>query len=313
MSGWAYNLIDLYISDKPNQLGETQISTVLWDQISLYGLMRGRPTLTPSTNNAQKQTIPGRPGELYSVVQQRSNAKLQFEILVADAWPFAELKAGDNPWLNNVFNRAYYIVDILNNAKRVSYKEPGKPATDYYEVISVTNEITDSDERAMLIKCTMEIYPFKFNFDGNEPINIDSGDVYEYLPINLRPYSECWPIFVSETISGSNEYPYLTVTNYKREFKDGAWRYVQKSTGSVYAPPEKREELNVELLLNKLVIDTNKLQAYTSSEYTDIPVPMNKYLTGDYDSLRFMGNSYITINNTGTMSFELYTRRGIIV
>lgn len=312
MSGWAYNLIDLYISDKPNQLGETQISTVLWDQISLYGLMRGRPTLTPSTNNAQKQTIPGRPGELYSVVQQRSNAKLQFEILVADAWPFAALKAGDNPWLNNVFNRAYYIVDILNNAKRVSYKEPGKPATDYYEVISVTNEITDSDERAMLIKCTMEIFPFKFSFDGNEAHTIAANQQSPttLLEWNLHPYSVCWPIFVSDTFSGSSYNVGIYVTCRRKIRGSSPVSFEQVSYGYVSTPQDRLNTFGPAISGKKLIIDTNKMQAYDNSS---TPNPMNKYLSGDYDKVRFAGGCYIDIHNTSAVAFNIYTRRGIAV
>lgn len=309
MSGWAYNLIDLYISDKPNQLGETQISTVLWDQISLYGLMRGRPTLTPSTNNAQKQTIPGRPGELYSVVQQRSNAKLQFEILVADAWPFAALKAGNNPWLNNVFNRAYYIVDILNNAKRVSYKEPGKPATDYYEVISVTNEITDSDERAMLIKCTIEIFPFKFSFDGNEAHVVNAAGGVNKVEWNLKPYSECWPVFTTNNFSDSSANNFnFVVTAEERVISGSSVTYNTVRVGHIYVPAERLYDFRNVMVGKSLIVDTNKLMAYNS----DIS-PMNKYLYGDYDKLRFPGGCYITIQNNSTVTLYVYTRRGIAV
>lgn len=307
MSGWKYNLIDLYVSNKPNQLGEIAINSE-WEQISLYGLMRGRPTLTPSTNNTTKEQIPGRPGEIYSTVLKRSNAKIQFEILVADAWPFAELKAGNDEWLNNVYNRTFYILDILNNAKRVSYKEPGKTAYDYFEVVSVTNEVSDADKKAAVIKCTMEIFPFKYEFSGNQAINIVPYTLYEYQPINLRPHSECWPIFVSDTIRDSNEKIYLTVACYDKVTVDDHTTYRLKSQGEVMVPDSKKAAFSTALSGKKAIIDTNNLQAYDNNSE-----PINRYFTGEYDTLRIPGNSYVTINNTSTRNITMYTRRGIAI
>lgn len=307
MSGWKYNLIDLYVSNKPNQLGETAINSE-WEQISLYGLMRGRPTLTPSTNNATKGQIPGRPGEIYSTVLKRSNAKIQFEILVADAWPFAELKAGNDEWLNNVYNRTFYILDILNNAKRVSYKEPGKTAYDYFEVVSVTNEVSDADKKAAVIKCTMEIFPFKYEFSGNQAISIVPYTLYEYQPINLRPHSECWPIFVSDTISDANEKIYLTVACYDKITVSGHATYRLKSQGEVMVPDSKKAAFSTALNGKKAIIDTNNLQAYDNNSE-----PINRYFTGEYDTLRIPGNSYVTVENTGTRNITMYTRRGIAI
>lgn len=307
MSGWKYNLIDLYVSNKPNQLGETAINDS-WAQISLYGLMRGRPTLTPSTNNATKSQIPGRPGEVYSTVTNRSNAKLQFEILVADAWPFAELKQSDNEWLNNVYGRTFYILDILNSAKRVSYKEPGKTAYDYFEVVSVTNEISDADKKAAVIKCTMEIFPFKFEFTGNQAINIPDHTNYDYQPINLRPHSECWPVFISSTVSGQNEHINLTVTCYDKIISGEQVTYIQKSQGHVEVPTAKRAAFSTALSGKKAIIDTNRLQAYDDADN-----PINRYLTGDYDTLRIPGNSYVSIDNLSSVTITMYTRRGIAI
>lgn len=307
MSGWKYNLIDLYVSNKPNQLGETAVNSD-WEQISLYGLMRGRPTLTPSTNNSTKEQIPGRPGEIYSTVLKRSNAKIQFEILVADAWPFAELKAGNNEWLNNVYNRTFYILDILNNAKRVSYKEPGKTAYDYFEVASVTNEVSDADKKAAVIKCTMEIFPFKYEFDGNQAINITPYTLYEYQPINLRPHSECWPIFVSDTIRDSNEKLHLMVACYDKVTASSQVTYRLKSQGEVEVPDSKKAAFSTALNGKKAIIDTNNLQAYDNNSD-----PINRYFTGEYDKLRIPGNSYVTVENTGTRTITMYTRRGIAI
>jgi len=307
MSGWKYNLIDLYVSNKPNQLGETAINSN-WEQISLYGLMRGRPTLTPSTNSSTKEQIPGRPGEIYSTVLKRSNAKIQFEILVADAWPFAELKASNDDWLNNVYNRTFYILDILNNAKRVSYKEPGKTAYDYFEVVSVTNEVSDADEKAAVIKCTMEIFPFKYEFSGNQAINIVPYALYEYQPINLRPHSECWPIFVSDTIRDANEKIHLMVACYDKVTVSGQTTYTLKSQGEVEVPNSKKAAFSTALNGKKAIIDTNNMQAYDNNSD-----PINKYFTGEYDTLRIPGNSYVTVENTGTRNITMYTRRGIAI
>lgn len=307
MSGWKYNLIDLYVSNKPNQLGETAINSE-WEQISLYGLMRGRPTLTPSTNNATKDQIPGRPGELYSTVTKRSNAKLQFEILVADAWPFESLKRSDNEWLNNVYNRSFYILDILNNAKRVSYKEPGKTAYDYFEVVSITNEISDADKRAAVIKCTMEIFPFKFSFSGNAGVSLSPYASLNYNPMNLRPFSECWPVFVSNTITGTNDHINIEITCYDRVLSNEQWTYVQKTHGEVMVPTAKRAAFSTALNNKQAIIDTNRLQAYDS----DIN-PINRYLTGEYDTLRIPGNSYVSIDNLSSVTITMYTRRGIAI
>lgn len=301
--GWSYNQIDVYLSDSPNQLGETAIGPT-WAQVSTYGLLRDRPAITSSTNNSDKIVIPGRPGELYSTVEKRSNAQFSFEVLVADAWPFASLKASSDQWLNNVYNRALYLKSYIESAKRVSYKEPGKQAIDYFEVLNTKCDITDSDEKAMLLKVTMDIYPFRYFFDGNAPIELAYG-MYEDNPDNgnhfTRPISDCSPIYVTEPFPSSGSFAlYLSVGSYLED-------NTVLMESEVKLNPARATQFASAIAGKQLYIDTGKMLAYDSDGN-----PMNKYLQGDYQFIRIKGCSYkVRMNNLSSVKIYCYSRRGI--
>ena len=303
--GWSYNQIDVYLSDKPNQLGEVAVSDT-WTRVSTYGLLRDRPAIKSSTNNSDKITIPGRPGELYSVIEKRSNAQISFEILVGDIWPHASLKASQNPWLNNVLNRTYYLKSILDTTKRIAYCEPGKTASDYFEVLNTTCEITDSDEKATLIKVTMDIYPFRYNFDGNLGVNIAGNSTYEQRVDFALPYSDCNPIFVTG-VYGDN-------TGYDLNIQMGCYvdEYNPVPGVGVVArnPAYDASVFQAKVQGKSVIIDTNKLLAYNSANE-----PMNRYLTGDYELLRIKGNrlKIRVANMSGAMPITFYSRRGIVI
>lgn len=301
--GWSYNQIDVYLSDSPNLLEETAIGPT-WTQVSTYGLLRDRPTITPSVNNSDKIVIPGRPGELYSTVEKRSNAQFSFEVLVADAWPFASLKASSDQWLNNVYNRATYLKSFIETAKRVSYKEPGKQAIDYFEVLNTKCDITDSDEKVMLLKVTMDIYPFRYYFDGNARIQLAVGVPYEWrandTPNFSRPFSTCCPIFVTEPFTNGQYAFHIGLGSYPYDGYEGPESFVDVN-------PARVTEWATAIAGKSLTIDTGKMLAYDNTG-----APMNKYLTGDYAGLRPQGCSFkVRAGNNSSVVVNMYTRRGI--
>ncbi len=311
--GWSYNQIDVYLSDKPFQLDEMGVSNS-WTRVSTYGLLRDRPAIKSSTNNSDKITIPGRPGELYSVVEKRSNAQISFEILVGDIWPHASLKASQNPWLNNVLNRTYYLKSILDTTKRIAYCEPGKTASDYFEVLNTTCEITDSDEKATLIKVTMDVYPFRYAFDSfpgtpanTAYISLPKNDTYEDRTNFTLPYSDCNPIFITDEYNDS--------TGYGLDIRMGC--YVDEynpvpGVGVVARNPAYSDATFKSVVQGKrVIIDTNKLMAYTSDN-----MPVNRYLTGDYELLRIKGKRLkirVTNMSGAAMGVKMYPRRGIVI
>lgn len=289
--GWHFNDLDVYVSAVSDVLGETSYETSNWVSVSNYGLVRSRPTVTRSTNSAQNVTIPGTLGEKYSRIEQRSNAKIQFEILIGDVWPHAHLKKSNNTFLRTVLNRALYLEQVLNMAKRVAVKEQGHDTMEYYEVADVNIELNDAYENAAVIKCTMDIYPFLYDFSSNAPITI-AANASQTLH-NELPYSECCPVYIFNN-SGSNKT--VSFAYYRGN------TLLSNFTLEIKALPAGKT----------LVIDTKKMQAYDKTSLDNgNPEPLNKYVNGDYDQMRIPQNSIATITNGTSGAITVYMRKGL--
>lgn len=187
MENWTYNQIDVYLTDTDNILGETSVVNERWVSLSTYGLLRGRVALTPSTVEGTQLQIPRRDGKTYTVDSARGNAKLDFELLIADDWPHKSLN-------QTIRTRADIVMAYLNSAKRIAYKQPGRAADSYFLVYKTTLTLTDADEKAMTIKVSMEVHPFEFLLSGNAPVQI--GPNYSITMNNAFPLSVCKPSFV---------------------------------------------------------------------------------------------------------------------
>ena len=286
--GWHFNDLDVYVSAESDVLGETSYEN--WFRVSSCGLVRSRPTITRSTNSTQKIQRPGTIGEMYSSIQQRSNAKIQMEFLVGDIWPHEALKRSENTFLQTVLNRALYLEQTLIMAKRVAIKEQGHPTQEYYEVMDVATELVDADEKAATLKCTMEVYPFIYEFQTNDYISIAPLNTVKLY--NELPYSECCPIYYFESYCGQNKELRFNFYRGTYLFDDYVFEIKDLPAGS------------------KLGIDTKRMQAYdySASIFTE---PLNRYVKGDYDKLRFPQNSAIEIENRTDSNLLVYMRRGL--
>lgn len=282
--GWHFNDLDVYVSSESDVLGETSYEN--WFAVSSCGLVRGRPTVTRSSNSTTKAQIPGTIGEKYSLITQRSNAKIQFEVLVGDIWPHEHLKQSGNTFLQTVLNRALYLEQVLTMAKRVAVKEQGHPTQEYYEVMDVAIELNDADEKAAVIKCTMEVYPFIYDFSRNEPQTVAAGNTANIN--NLLPYSECHPIYILTNCGQNKE---IQV----HKMHDG-------SSYSTYSIEIKNLPAG-----QTLVIDTKRMQAYDQVTKD----PLNRYLKGDYEILRIPQNYMFRITNGTNVPLQIYTRQGL--
>lgn len=271
---WAYNQIDVYISTQDNILGETSVNTNSWVPLSIYGILRGRPVLTPSTVEGDKVTITGRDGRSVSTISSRANAKLEFEILAVDAWPFATLKAQGI----TVRKRIDILKALLNNTVRITYKEPGRDPDSFFIVYSTTLTLTDADEKAQSIKVSMELHPFEYWFSGNTQITVAASGSYTFT--NQLPDAECYPIYqIPADVSGQ---PNITVNN----------------NVLAYTP-------NTVITTGLITIDTFDQLAYYSPS-----VNPNRYFNGSYDKLTFPVGSNVVHNNTNKAIY-IYTRKGM--
>lgn len=270
---WAYNEIDVYISLVDNILGEVSVDTENWAPLSDYGIIRGRPTLTPSTVEADAIQIPGRDGNTYTVDSRRGNAKVEFEILIADTWTHANSEFGD------VRERTNLVFTYMNNAKRIAWKCPGREADSYFLIYKCGITITDAYEQAQLLKISLEVHPFEWMFEGNKPELIEQGSLTVDNPF---PLSRCMPVY---TFSGAGS--------------------LMINGQSLYAVTASAISGNP-----TVVLDTWKEIVYYESggEIKNA----NKYLTGDYTNLWIYENESVTINSSFVSNVYVYTRKGIV-
>lgn len=281
---WAYNQIDVYLSSSENILGETSVATNSWVPLSTYGLLRGRPAITASTVEGDSISIPGRNGKQLSVITNRSNAKLKFEILMIDAWPFAELKQ------QNIMIRDRYniIKSFVMDAKRVAFKAPGHVANSYFEIVNVTMTPNDADEKALSLTVEFEIIPYEYYFEGNAPVSV-AGYATETF-VNAIPFDECYPTYSISILSGIGDIE-LVISGDK--------------AGTI------KIQRAIQLVNKTIILDTDKELAYyiNGNKYVNV----NRYINGDYKLGRIPKNSTISITNGNNVEMLIYTRKGIKV
>ena len=278
---WSYNDIDVYITPTENVLGEVSVDTNNWTALSLYGLVRGRPKLTPSTVTANGLEIPGRDGTTYQVDSRRGNAKIEFEILIADEWVHRQLER-EKPEIAglSVRERTDIVFSLCNLMKRVAWKCPGRDADSYFLVYKVKLTPTDGYDVAQVIKVELEVHPFEWFFEGNKP---EITEVKSLTVENPIPFSVCKPVYVFKG-TGS-----ITVTN----TDTGA-----SGTVSATAYPGNLE----------VVLDTWKQIAYTKENTLNA----NRFLNGEYSNLWIFEGETVEITHNFTNEITVYTRKGII-
>lgn len=287
---WTYNQIDVYLSGEENILGETSVNTNSWVPLSIYGLLHSRPVLTPSTVEGDSISIPGKNGKRLSIINNRTNAKLKFQIIAIDAWPFAELKAQGV----TIRDRINYLKSYLDDAKRVSYKCPGRVPNSFFEIVktTITNH-NDADEKVQALEVEMELMPFEYYFDGNQEVTIAANSMGSLD--NALPFAACDPIIIFST-SGTGD------------AVSGQLQWQNNGVGKVY----KLRYYNEGTAPSSVTLDVGKGLAYYTSNNTFINA--NRYLSGDdYDNFKVPKGTRVIIYNEFNAPMKIYTRKGLTV
>ena len=280
---WSYNDIDVYITPTENILGEVSVDTNNWTALSLYGLVRGRPKLTPSTVTANGLEIPGRDGTTYQVDSRRGNAKIEFEILIADEWVHRQLEQTKPEIAGlSVRERTDIVFSLCNLMKRVAWKCPGRDADSYFLVYKVKLTPTDGYDVAQVIKVELEVHPFEWFFEGNKP---EITELKTLQVENPTPFSLCKPVYVFSGIGS------ITVTN-----------TITHASGSISVTSAPSGS-------PQLVLDTWTEMAYIKD--TDPIVNASRYISGDYTNLWIFDGETVDITHTFTNEITVYTRKGI--
>lgn len=286
MVNWTYNDIDVYISSSDNILGETSVNTNSWVPLSTYGLLRSRVALTPSTVEGTAITIPSRDGKTYSTDSGRGNAKIEFEVLIADEWVH---RTSETTASMSVRERTDMVAALLNNVRRVAYKQPGRTANSYFMVYKTTQTFQDADEKAFVIKVQMEVHPFEFYLSGNTPITIAAGGTGSFT--NLLPNSVCRPTYVI----GNTGDGYIDLS---REPQSVAARFNRVHVRKTINQAEG----------NELVLDSFLQLIYSKTTIEN----MNSYIDGDVQNVKFPQGMTTYINNFTLATVTVYPRGGII-
>lgn len=261
---WAYNDIDIYLSSSDIGPGDTTIDNK-WTPVSDYGILRSRVALTPSTYDGDQIKIMGRDGRPYTTDRSRKNAKIDAEILVVDTWIFKN-------YHTTVRERADLIMAMLNSAKFMSYKQPGKPADGYFQVYNTTITITDADEKAIVIKVSFEVHPLEWLFAGNASLIFAASQTR-----TVEIPKQCAVAMPVYDMTGTGT---ITV--------NGPNASLAKSDGG------------------RVILDTWKYIA----RYSPSGNNANLILDGDYEELWLNPGTNIVTNNL-TDGMRLYTRMGI--
>lgn len=269
---WAYNDIDVYLSPSDNILGETSVATQNWVPLSTYGLLRSRVALTPSTVEGNALTIPAKDGKSYSIDSGRGNAKLEFEVLIADEWVHKDLNS-------NVRTRTDMVASLLNRARRIAYKQPGRSANSYFIIYKTTLTINDADEKVSSIKAQMEVHPFEFFLSGNTAVSIAVNGTYTID--NGLPFSDCYPSVVCR---GDGEVQFTA-------------NGVTTSLWPINTVPENT------------VADAFLNMAYDKNTKDN----RNQYFNSDFKiDMRIPGGASVVVTNRMNYAITLYTRKGIV-
>lgn len=291
---WSYNQIDVYflVQDLPLGVGEVNlddhsdpINNPVWIAASQYGILRGRITLTPSQlNNPTSVTIPGLNGVIYSSMASRTNAKLQFEILVENSWVHNEHDHG------LVASRIDLLRSLIRDAKVFSYKMPGVEPNFYLKATKKAEcTITDADRNCSLIQGQIEVVPFKYRFAGNVYHTVEPNNWYEHE--SHYPDGVAKPIIYFH--SGGSGVVNLNISS---DPVLGPAQYNQVECKNVPAGT---------------ILDTGKCLAY----YDDIEGvrnPMNDHFVGDYTKLWIPRNRDCYFSSTnGINRYLVYTMEGV--
>lgn len=273
---WAFNEIDVFMSD--TDVDFENHSTTGWFNVSDYGTVRSRPTITSSTFSGSSINIPGKNGLDYESFDKRGNAKIEFEILIAEDWPHARLY--ETP--TSVWDRIDVLLARLYTAKAISYQEPGKEATFFYKVKRLTTTITDAYAEAATIKATAEVTPFRYDFSGWAPTQLQNESVFQ----NKYNGMPCAPAIF---ISGIGAI--------------GVYNSISKEVGVITSVNDTNEAI---------IIDSNSMLAYfeTSKENA------NMYLEGNYDILRVNGgyiDEVLVFTYDGLTNVRIATKDGIVI
>lgn len=273
---WAFNELDVFMSD--TDVDFENHSTTGWFNVSDYGTVRSRPTITSSTFSGSSINIPGKNGLDYESFDKRGNAKIEFEILIAEDWPHARLY---NP-PKSVWDRIDVLLARLYTAKVISYQEPGKEATFFYKVKRLTATITDAYAEAATIKATAEVTPFRYDFSGWAPTQLQNGSVFQ----NKYAGMPCAPaLFISGTGA-------IAVYN-----------SISKEVGVIASANDTNDAI---------VIDSEKMLAYFESDMSNA----NAYLEGNYDVLRVNGHymdEVLVFQYEGLTNVRIATKDGIVI
>lgn len=275
---WSFNQIDVFI-------GTVDVDYVhnlptQWFNVSDYGLVRSRPTITSSTFSGSSINIPGKHGLDYETFDKRGNAKIEFEILVAYDWPHEFLKK--DPYNYTLWDRIAILQSYLGMTKALSYREPELPLDYFFKVKRLTTTINDAYEEAATIKVTAEVSPYRYDFDGWRPIELQNGSAI----MNRYP--------------GQPMNPAL--------FFKGAGHF------TVY------NNINVELGIiestytgeDTIIIESDTLLAYFASDLSNA----NRYLNGNYDILRLKGgfiDDALLINYEDVTNVGIAKKDGIVI
>lgn len=301
--GWKPNEIDVYLSEENNAMGETDFTfgssaNFRWIKVSSYGLLRSRVVVTPSATSGDTIDIFGRNGTTYNNVKY-GNAKLEFEVLVADIWPYGNVNTPheeSDPWpylnsksLLTIESRKNVLLNVVRAAKRVGYVQPGRNVKAYYNINKLSScTITDAYEQAMVIKVSYEIEPFEYYMDiGNYEYVVDP-DVTQTATNMTDP-----DIPYESTLGEStNADQYILYNNGVEVFDVSHPIFKVQGSGVIINCTRDGEYGRVTFTdaPANTYLDTGKMLAYTSSGSA------NRKFTGDYKNLWIRRRRYASFD-----------------
>lgn len=274
---WAFNQIDVFLSTVDVDYENNQPTQ--WINVSDYGLVRSRPTITSSAFSGSSINVPGKNGLDYGVFDKRGNAKIEFEILVAYDWPHEFLRRQE--YNLTVWDRIDLLQSYLNITKAFSYKEPGLGLNHFYKVKRLTTTINDAYEEAATIKVSAEVSPYRYDFDGWRPIQLQNGSVirntYPGQPMSPTIFFQGSGVFTVARVLLTDSDPEILEVNELYSYYDGN---------------------------ETIIVESDTMLAYFASNLENA----NHYLDGNYDILRLNGGY---TNEALVIGYEQVTNVGI--
>ena len=278
---WAFNQLDVFLSTVDVNHIDNYTPTN-WVNVSDYGLVRSRPTITSSAFSGSSINIPGKNGLDYSTFDKRGNAKIEFEILVAYDWPHAFLQQGEDEELKTIWGRVMRLQSYLAMTKAFSYREEGLPLNYFYKVKRLTTTINDAYENAATVKVSAEVSPYRYDFDGWIPVELQNGS------------------WIQNKYKGQPMQPTLF---FKGAGYFIAYNYLDVELGSIESTYDGNDTI---------VLESDNMLAYFASDYSNA----NAYLSGNYDILRLAGgyeDDKLYIEYDGVTNVGIATKDGIVI